>query len=45
LSPYFNFGITGVLLDKKGQSKAHFNLDENLKIIANDKGTASYQDV
>jgi len=45
LSPYFNFGITGILLDKKGYSKAHYNLDENLKVIANDKGTASYQDV
>lgn len=45
LSPYFNFGITGILLDKKGFSKAHYNLDENLKVIANDKGTASYQDV
>jgi len=45
LSPYFNFGITGILLDKEGVSKAHYNLDENLKIIANDKGTASYQDV
>ncbi len=35
LSPYFKFGITGILLDKNGQSKAHYNLDENLKVIAN----------
>jgi hypothetical protein len=45
LSPYFEFGITGILLDKKGYPKAHYNLDENLIVIANDKGTASYQDV
>ncbi|PHS62864.1 MAG: hypothetical protein COB12_10190 [Flavobacterium sp.] len=45
LSPYFNFGTTGILLDKKGYPKAHYNLDDNLKVIANDKGTASYQDI
>ncbi len=45
LSPYFRFGTTGILLDKKGVPKAHYNLDDNLKVIANDKGTASYQDV
>lgn len=45
LSPYFEFGITGILLDKKGYPKAHYNLDENLIVIANNKGTASYQDV
>lgn len=45
LSPYFQFGTTGILLTKKGLPKAHYNLDENLNIINNDKGTASYQDV
>ncbi|MFL0353633.1 nuclear transport factor 2 family protein [Xanthomarina sp. GH4-25] len=44
LSPYFQFGTTGILLDKKGLPKAHYNLDTNLNIINNDKGTASYQD-
>lgn len=45
LSPYFKFGTTGILLNKKGFPKAQYNLDENLKVIANEKGTASYQDV
>ena len=44
LSPYFQFGTTGILLDKKGAPKAHYNLDNDLNIINNDKGTASYQD-
>ena len=45
LSPYFQFGTTGILLDKNGIPKAQYNLDDNLKVIANDKGTASYKDV
>ncbi len=45
LSPYFRFGTTGILLDNKGVPKAHYNLDDNLKITDNDKGTASYHDV
>lgn len=45
LSPYFKFGTTGILLDKKGYPKAHYNLDDDLKVIANNKGTASYQDI
>ena len=45
LSPYFKFGTTGILLNKKGLPKATYNLDDNLKVIANDKGTASYKDV
>jgi hypothetical protein len=44
LSPYFKFGTTGILLNKKGYPKAHYNLDVNLNVIANEKGTASYQD-
>jgi len=45
LSPYFQFGTTGILLDKNGFPLAHYNLDDNLKVIANDKGTASYKDI
>lgn len=45
LSPYFEFGTTAILLDKNGFSKAHYNVNEDLEVIANDKGTASYQDV
>lgn len=44
LSPYFEFGITGILLKEKGQPKAHFNLNEQLEIIDNSYGVASYQD-
>lgn len=44
LSPYFQFGVTGILLDKNGAPKAHYNLDTDLNIINNDVGTASYQD-
>ena len=44
LSPYFQFGTTGILLNEKGFPKAHYNLDADLNIINNDKGTASYQD-
>ena len=39
LSPYFQFETTGILLDKKGFPLAHYNLDTNLKVIANDKLT------
>ena len=45
LSPYFQFGTTGILLNKKGFPIAHYNLDDNFKVIANDKGTASYKDI
>jgi hypothetical protein len=45
LSPYFKFGTTGILLHKNGFPKAQYNLDKNLKVVANEKGTASYQDV
>lgn len=45
LSPYFLFGTTGIRLNKEGIPEAQFNLDANLNIIENDKGTASYQDV
>lgn len=45
LSPYFQFGTTGIRLDKSGFPIAHYNLDENLKVIANGEGTASYRDI
>jgi len=45
LSPYFTFGTTGILLNKQGVPEAHYNLDDNLNVINNKKGTASYHDV
>jgi hypothetical protein len=45
LSPYFNFGTTGILLNKLGQPKAHYNLNEKFKPMNNEVGIASYQDV
>ncbi|WP_159439387.1 nuclear transport factor 2 family protein [Tenacibaculum agarivorans] len=44
LSPYFEFGITGIQINKQGFPKGHYNLDENLQPINNDDGVASYQD-
>lgn len=44
LSPYFEFGITGIKINKNGTPEAHYNLDENLQIKENDYGIASYQD-
>lgn len=44
LSPYFDFGITGILLDKKGRPNAHFNRNANLEIEENELGVASYRD-
>ena len=44
LSPYFDFGITGILIDSTGVPKAHYNLNEKLEVIENDHGIASYQD-
>ena len=44
ISPYFKFGITGILLDEKGAPKAHYNLNEALEITNNSVGVASYQD-
>lgn len=44
VSPYFDFGITGISYNKKGLVKAHYNLNENFKIQANSMGLASYQD-
>lgn len=44
VSPYFEFGITGIQLDKNGAPKGHFNLNEKLEVIDNSFGVASYQD-
>lgn len=45
LSPYFKFGITGIVLNKKGESKANYNLNNNYKPINNKVGVAAYKDV
>lgn len=44
LSPYFEFGITGIIIDTNGVPQGHYNLNEKLEIIDNYYGTASYQD-
>ena len=44
LSPYFDFGITGILLNEDGAPKAHYNLNEDLEVVNNEAGLASYQD-
>jgi len=44
LSPYFKFGITGILTDKNGAPKGHYNLNERLELEENYYGIASYQD-
>ncbi len=44
ISPYFNFGITGILYGKNGLPKANFNLNKALKVVENASGVASYQD-
>ncbi len=44
VSPYFDFGVTGILLDEKGVPKGHYNLNEDLEVAENAIGVASYQD-
>ena len=44
VSPYFNFGTTGIEYNKQGYPKAHHNLDDQLKIANNSDGLASYKD-
>ncbi|MEO9871612.1 nuclear transport factor 2 family protein [Ekhidna sp.] len=44
ISPYFPFGITGIVLDENGIPKGHYNLNEQLEITENKHGIASYQD-
>ena len=45
VSPYFPFGTTGIKLDKNGVPQAHFNLNQELKVINNPEGIAAYKDV
>ena len=45
VSPYFEFGITGIRLDKNGSPKAHYNLNDKLEVVNNTGGVASYHDV
>lgn len=45
VSPYFEFGVTGILIDKDGTPNAHYNLDEKLDVINNADGVASYRDI
>ncbi len=44
VSPYFEFGFTGIKYKKDGTPQEHFNLGENLKIKDNTLGIASYRD-
>lgn len=44
VSPYFNFGTTGIEYTKEGYPKAHHNLNSDLKIENNSDGLASYKD-
>ena len=44
ISPYFDFGITGILIGENGIPKANYNLNSNLEIHENSFGIASYKD-
>ncbi len=44
VSPYFEFGITGILIDNNDLSRAHYNLDAQLRVVNNSDGIASYRD-
>lgn len=44
VSPYFDFGTTGIVYNKVGLVKGHYNLSEGLRIVENSMGLASYQD-
>ncbi len=44
ISPYFEFGITGILYRKDGSPKANYNLNEKLEVQENSIGVASYED-
>lgn len=45
ISPYFEFGITGIQYNKQGLPTACFNLDEKLKPVNNSVGVAAYKDM
>ncbi|MBQ4819581.1 nuclear transport factor 2 family protein [Aquimarina sp. MMG016] len=44
ISPYFEFGITGILYNKDDTPKVNYNLNTALKTTENSFGIASYQD-
>jgi len=44
ISPYFEFGVTGILVDKNGLPKGHYNLNDELEVTNNLSGIASYRD-
>lgn len=44
VSPYFEFGTTGIVYNKAGLVKAHYNLNEDFRVLPNSAGLASYQD-
>jgi hypothetical protein len=44
VSPYFEFGITGIKYVKDGFPQGHYNLNAALQITNNSIGVASYQD-
>lgn len=44
ISPYFEFGVTGILINKNGLSSGHYNLNEQLEVANNSIGIASYRD-
>lgn len=44
LSPYFKFGVTGIIVDKNGIPKGNYNLNSTLQITEDESGVASYQD-
>lgn len=44
VSPYFEFGVTGIRMDKNGIPKGHYNLNDQLKVANNSIGVAYYQD-
>ena len=45
VSPYFDFGVTGIVVNKQGAPVAHFNLNDKLQVSNNSIGIASYKDV
>ncbi len=44
ISPYFEFGITGISYNKDGSPNANYNLNEKLEVVENSIGVASYHD-
>ncbi|GAB5565963.1 MAG: hypothetical protein Wins2KO_30260 [Winogradskyella sp.] len=45
ISTYFEFGITGMIFNKNGIPKATYNLNDNLDVVENSMGIASYHDI